>query len=73
MHEKLKEVARKIGVGKAGQRVAGRGKVTWKRTSKEAFLSANVEQERAFHRRSDLCEISFVSLEGGQTSGFEDV
>ena len=38
MHEKLKEVARKIGVGKAGQGVAGRGKVAWKRTSKEVFF-----------------------------------
>ena len=58
MHEKLKEVARQVGVGKAGQRVAGRGRVAWKRTSKETFLLANVEQERVFHRRSDLCEIS---------------
>ena len=32
MHEKLKDVCKKIGVKKAGQKVAGMGKSAWRKT-----------------------------------------
>ena len=37
-----------------GQRVVGLGKVAWRKTSEESFSPAQVEQERAFYRRSAL-------------------
>ena len=52
---------------KAGQRVAGLGKVAWEKTSTESFFSASVEQERAFSRMSALREALL------STSSFEDV
>ena len=53
MHEKSKEVTKKIDVKRAGRKL--RVWVKWRRkTLKESFLSAKVEQERAFHWRSAL-------------------
>ena len=43
MGEKLREVSKKTGVKKAGERVAGLGKVA--KTLKESFFSAKEEQE----------------------------
>ena len=37
----VKEVTRKIGIKRVWQRVAGLGKVAWRKTSKESILSAN--------------------------------
>ena len=42
--ENLKDVTEMIGVKKAGQKVAGLGKVAWRKTSKESYFSAKVEQ-----------------------------
>ena len=38
MREKLKEVTETMGVNKAGQKVAGLGRVPWRKTSKESFF-----------------------------------
>ena len=56
MHEKLQEVTKKIGVMLGGHKVADLGKVAWRKTSKESFFAAEVEQERAFNRRSAVRE-----------------
>ena len=61
MHEKSKEVCEKIGVKMAGQRVAGLGKVAWRKTPPESFFSAKVERAQAFNRRSALRE-SLLSI-----------
>ena len=39
MHETLKEVTRRIGVKKDGQRIAGLGRLAWRNLWKESFLS----------------------------------
>ena len=69
MHGRLKHITRKIGVKKAGQRVAGLGK----KTSKESFSSAKADQERAFNKISAVRESLFVSSKGGHASDFQDV
>ena len=56
MHEKFKEVSEKIEVKKAGQKVAGLGKVAWRKTLKESCVSATVQQEQYFNRGSALHE-----------------
>ena len=47
VHYKLKEATKKNDVKKAGKKEAGLGKVAWRKTSKESFCSAKVEQEQA--------------------------
>ena len=39
---------------KAGQRMAGLGKVAWRKTLKGVFFSAKKEQETAFNVRSAM-------------------
>ena len=67
MFEKLREVCRKIGVKNAGQRMAGLGKVAWRKTEREPFLSARKGLDAAFNRKSELRESLFGSLERGHT------
>ena len=54
LHERFKEVCRKIGVKKAGRRIAGLSKVVWRKTEKELFFSAKKGVEAAFNRSSVL-------------------
>ena len=56
MHERKKEVFRNIGVKKAGQIIAGLGKVAWRKTGRNLFFSAKNDLEAAFNRRSVLRE-----------------
>ena len=56
MFERLREVSRKIGVKNAGQRMAGLGKVAWRKTEREPFLSARKGLDAAFNRKSELRE-----------------
>ena len=67
MFERLREVSRKIGVKNAGQRMAGLGKVAWRKTEREPFLSARKGLDAAFNRKSELRESLFGSLERGHT------
>ena len=60
LHEQVKSLQKKIGVKKAGQSVAGLGKVAWRKTQEESF-SAKDEQVQAFDRRSAVRE-SLLSL-----------
>ena len=41
---------------RAGERVAGLGKLAWRETSKELVFSAKLERAQAFRRRSELRE-----------------
>ena len=54
MHEKLKEVSKRIGVGKAGQRAAGWVKWRGEKTLKEAFFLTEEEEEQAFFSTGHL-------------------
>ena len=56
MFEKLREVCRKIGVKNAGRRMAGLGKVAWRKTEREPFLSTRKGLNAAFNRKSELRE-----------------
>ena len=61
MHEKLKEVCKQIGVKDAGQKVAGQGKVAWRKNATKPFFFAENKQVQVFGRRSALRE-SLLSL-----------
>ena len=58
---------------KLQQRVAGQSQVAWRKTSQESFFSVQVEQERAFNRRSAWRGSLLSILEGGHISSFEAV
>ena len=56
MHERLQELCWKVRVKKAGQRIAGLGRVAWRKTEKEPFSSAKKGLGIAVNRRSALRE-----------------
>ena len=51
VHESLKEVYKNIGVKKAGQRIARWGKLAWRKSDRELFLSSKGLQA-ALNKRS---------------------
>ena len=61
MHVNVNEVRYKIGVKRAGQTVAGLGKVAWLKNARKYFFSAKDEQVQGFGRRSAL-RASLLSL-----------
>ena len=56
MHDDLKKVSKNIGVKKAGHRIAGLGKLAWRKSAKETFFSPKMDLQAAFNKRSDLRE-----------------
>ena len=71
MHETSKDVTEMIGVKKAGQKVAGVGEVAWRKTSKESYFSAKVEQ--CLQQKVGTAGIPLVGEECGHTRIVEDV
>ena len=55
-----------IGVKKAGQRLAGMGKLAWRESDKEPFFSPKTDLQAAFNKRSELreafVEVSYVDF-----------
>ena len=56
MHESFQEVCRNIGVNKAGQRIAGLGKLAWRDVRQGTLLFAEKDLQAAFNKRSELRE-----------------
>ena len=72
MHERLKSVCRKIGVKKAGQRLAALGKVAWHKTEmdnmsdlRESLLAIWIVD---IHKALRICEERHVAVEGSESS-----
>ena len=61
MLEPRKEVSETIGVSKAGQTVAGLGRLAWRRALRGDFASAKEERVQAHDRRSVL-RVSLLSI-----------
>ena len=58
-----KEVSKKIGAKRAGQKVGVLERLARRKSPREDFLWAKEEQVKAFHKRSALREMSADNLE----------
>ena len=73
MHEKLKEVCKHIGLQKAGQTVAGLGRVAWRKTQEEPFFLSEEGTGRRLQQKDGTACISLGSLERGHSPSAADM
>ena len=62
MHERLQELCWEVGVKKAGQRIAGLGRVAWRKTEKEPFFSKRRDWKLPSTEGRHCGKGSYVSL-----------
>ena len=59
MFEKLREVCKKIGVKNDGQRMAGLGKVAWRKNGEGTFLISKEGTGRCLQQKVGIAGVSF--------------